>query len=311
MRFSALAMALLALPLGAQVKFTQQTGRILIEIDGKPYTTFYLAPGGNKPYVYPLSTASGIVVTRHFPMEEFPGETKDHPHHRGMFFSHGDVNGYNFWATEPGTATGKEGRMALKKMAQAKDGTKSGTLSAVFDAQDPHGKPIMTETRTITFYSDPSVRTIDYEARIDALEKLVFGDTKEGTFGIRLATSMTEDKGGRMVNAEGKETEKNVWGKRSNWVDYAGQVDGQTVGVAIFDNPGNPRHPTYWHARAYGLFAANPFGARDFTGIKEQDGSLTVEPKETVRFRYRVVIHAGDSRAANIAERYRQYVSGQ
>ena len=311
MRSSVLSALVLALPLCAQVKFTEQAERILVEIDGKPYTTFYLAPGGNKPYVYPLSTASGIVVTRHFPMEEFPGETKDHPHHRGMFFSHGDVNGINFWATEPGTNGAKQGRMVLKKVLEAKGGQKSGTVRVVFDADDPQGKAIMSETRTITFDSDPRLRTIDYEAGIGAIDKLVFGDTKEGTFGIRLATSMTEDKGGRMVNAEGAETEKNVWGKRSAWVDYAGQVDGQTVGIAIFDHPANPRHPTYWHARAYGLFAANPFGASDFTGDKSQNGGMTVEAGKTIRFRYRVVIHAGDFRAANIAELYRQYAAAK
>jgi len=311
MRSSVLSALVLALPLCAQVKFTEQAERILVEIDGKPYTTFYLAPGGNKPYVYPLSTASGIVVTRHFPMEEFPGETKDHPHHRGMFFSHGDVNGINFWATEPGTNGAKQGRMVLKKVLEAKGGQKSGTVRVVFDADDPQGKAIMSETRTITFHSDPRLRTIDYEAGIGAIDKLVFGDTKEGTFGIRLATSMTEDKGGRMVNAEGAETEKNVWGKRSAWVDYTGQVDGQTVGIAIFDHPANPRHPTYWHARAYGLFAANPFGASDFTGDKSQNGGMTVEAGKTIRFRYRVVIHAGDFRAANIAELYRQYAAAK
>jgi hypothetical protein len=309
MRFSAFTPLFLTLPLCAQVKFTPQADRIQVEIDGKPYTTFYLAPGGNKPYLYPLSSASGIVVTRHFPMETFPGETKDHPHHRGMFFSHGDVNGYNFWATEPGTNSAKSGRMVLKNVLETKGGQKSGTVSAVFTAEDPKGGPLMTETRAITFYSDPRLRTMDYEARIDAIDKLVFGDTKEGTFGIRLATSMTEDKGGRMVNAEGKETEKDVWGKRSPWVDYFGQVDGYTIGVAIFDNPANPHHPTYWHSRAYGLFAANPFGARDFTGDKSQDGSMTVEPGKTVRFRYRVVVHPGDFRDANIADLYKQYVA--
>lgn len=140
-------------------------------------------------------------------------------------------------------------------------------------------------------------------------EKLTFGDTKEGTFGIRLATSMTEAKGGRMVNAEGKETEKNVWGKRSPWADYYGQVDGETVGVAIFDHPSNPRHPTYWHSRAYGLFATNIFGVRDFTGDKSKDGSMSVEPGQPLRFRYRVVIHPGDARAANIAALYKEYAS--
>ncbi len=311
MRISVLGILFFSLPVFAQVKFTQQPDRILVAIDGKPYTTFYLAPGGNKPYLWPLSTASGVVVTRHFPMEDFPGETHDHPHHRGLFFSHGDINDYNFWATEPGAQANSPnaGRMVLVKVAEAKGGAKSGTIRAIFDGEDPHGKPIMRETRTITFYALPRLRIIDYEARIDALEKLVFGDTKEGTFGIRLATSMTEAKGGRMVNAEGKETEKNVWGQRSAWVDYDGPVDGQTVGVAIFDTPRNPCYPTYWHARAYGLFAANPFGVRDFTRDKSANGSMTVEKGQTVRFRYRVVIHPGDYRQAKIAELYKEYVA--
>ncbi len=311
MRLAFLAAFLLALPLGAQVKITRAApDRIAVEIGGKPYTSFFLAPGGNKPYVYPLSTASGLVVTRHYPMEEFPGEVKDHPHQRGMFFSHGEVNGYNFWATEPSQNSPKRARMELKKVIEAKGGRKSGTIRAVFDGQDPRGKAIMKETRTLTFYSDPKLRIIDYEILIDPLEKITFGDTKEGTFGIRLATSMNENKGaGRMVNAEGAETEKNVWGKRSPWVDYCGPVEGQTAGVAIFDHPSNPRHPTYWHSRAYGLFAANIFGVRDFTRDKSKDGSLTIQPGQPLRFRYRVVIHSGDARAANIAQLYKEYAA--
>jgi hypothetical protein len=298
---------MLTLPLCAQVKITKAQDRISVEIDGKPYTAFFLSADGNKPYVYPLRTAAGIVVTRHYPMEEFPGETHDHPHHRGLFFAHGDVNGYNFWATEPSANTPHKGSMKLKRVVEAKGGRKSGTIKAVFDGLSPDGKPIMTETRTLTFYSDPELRTIDYEIQIDPIEKLTFADTKEGTFGIRLATSMSEDNTGRMVNAEGKETEKNVWGKRSAWVDYFGQVDGKTVGVAIMDHPSNPRHPTYWHSRAYGLFAANPFGVKDFTGDKTKDGSMVVEVGHPVTFRYRVVIHPGDAQSAHIAALYQTY----
>lgn len=304
-------MATLALPLCAQVTITRNADRIAVEIDGKPYTDFYLAPEGNKPYVYPLRTASGIIVTRHFPMENFPGETNDHPHHRGMFFSHGDINGVNFWATEPSTRGANKGRMVLKKVLQTKSGRTSGVIKAVFEGLDPQGKPMMTETRTLVFYSDPKLRLIDYEIVIDPLEKLKFGDTKEGTFGIRLATSMTEDKGGRMVNAEGAETEKNCWGKRSAWLDYYGPVDGQTVGVAVFDHPSNPRHPTYWHARAYGLLAANIFGVHDFLNDKTKDGSLTIKPGESLRFRYRVVIHPGDTRQAGIAALYQKYAESR
>ncbi|HEY1340768.1 MAG TPA: PmoA family protein [Bryobacteraceae bacterium] len=298
----------LTLALPAQVRFRRASDRIQVEIGGKPYTNFFLSADGNKPYLYPLSTASGVVVTRHFPMEEFLGETHDHPHQRGLFFSHGEISGTNFWATERVTDVAHQGRMELKKILELKDGDKSGTIRAIFTGMDDHGKPLMTETRTITFRVEPALRIIDYEIDVEAIEKLVFADTKEGTFGIRLATSMTEDKGpGRMVNAEGGVGEKQVWGKRSPWVDYSGPVGEKTVGVAIFDNPANPHHPTYWHSRAYGLFAANPFGARDFTGDKSQDGSMTVEPGKTVTFRYRVVIHEGDAKSAGIAGMWREY----
>ena len=301
----------LALPLSAQVTFTQERDRISVSIDGKPYTDFFLSADGNKPYVYPLRTVSGVIVTRHFPMEKFPGETNDHPYHRGMFFSHGEINGYNFWATEPGTKSPKKASMALKKVVEAKGGRRSGTIQAVFDGLDPQGKAIMTETRTITFYSDPKLRMIDYEIKIDPLEKLKFGDTKEGTFGIRLATSMTEDSklGGRMVTSEGKETEKEVWGKRAAWLDYYGPVDGQTVGVLVMDHPTNPRHPTYWHTRAYGLLGANIFGVHDFLNDKTQDGSMTVEAGQPVRFRFRVVIHPGDVKAINAPAMFKVFAA--
>jgi hypothetical protein len=310
-----LVVAALSLSLPAQVRFTHLKDRISVEIDGKPYTAFFLAADGNKPYVWPLRTASGAIVTRHFPIEEFPGETKDHVHHRGMFFCHGEINGYNFWSTEPlppGVAAAMpKGRMALKKVAQLKEGAKAGTIQAIFDGLDPQGKPIMTETRTLTFYSDPKLRTIDYEIKIEALEKLTFGDTKEGTFGIRLATSMSEDTklGGRMIDSEGRATEKEVWGKRAAWLDYSGPVDGQTVGVLVMDHPGNPRHPTYWMTRGYGLLAANIFGLHVFLNDKTQDGSMVVEPGHSVRFRYRVVVHPGDTEDVKPAALFKQFAA--
>ena len=301
--------ALVVFSMNAQVKITRGTDRISVQIDGKPYTDYFLSADGNKPYVYPLRTASGILVTRHFPMDEAPGETHDHPHHRGMFFSHGDINGINFWATEPSQKAANNGSMVLKKVVEAKGGAKFGTIKAVFDGLDPAGKPMMTETRTLKFHTGPELRVIDFDISIEALRQLKFGDTKEGTFGIRLATPLSEAKGGKMVNAEGGQTEKEVWGKRSPWVDYFGPVDGKTVGVAVMDHPSNPRHPTYWHARAYGLLAANIFGVHDFTSDKTQDGSLTIEAGKSVTFRYRIVIHPGDFQGANIAALYQQYIS--
>ena len=98
---------------------------------------------------------------------------------------------------------------------------------------------------------------------------------------------------------------------RSEWVDYFGQVEGEPVGIAILDHPENPRHPTYWHSRAYGLFAANIFGVHDFTNDKAADGSMSLSPGQSIRFQYRVIIHSGDYRTANVARLYQDYAAGK
>jgi hypothetical protein len=324
-RILPLAFLLAATSLSAQVAFTRPNpNQIDVSIDGTPYTTFYLAVDGQKPYIWPLSTADGITVTRHFPMEKFPGETTDHPHHRGLFFAHGDINGVDFWETEPpkSPTAAKKASMKLIRVEEMKSGAMSGTIRVVFQGLTPSGEPIMQEVRTVTFHDEPKLRIIDYGITVEPLvPKLVFGDTKEGTFGIRLATSMTEDAklGGRMTNSNGQTTEKEVWGKQADWLDYDGPVDGKTVGVAIFDTPSNPRYPTYWHTRAYGLEAANVFGLHDFkgnTGVyatesKSHEGDMTVLKGHPIHFQYRVIIHDGDTQSADISGLFKQYLAEQ
>jgi hypothetical protein len=115
----------------------------------------------------------------------------------------------------------------------------------------------------------------------------------------------------RMTNSEGGVGEEQIWGKRANWVDYSAKVEGKELGIAIFDNPSNPKHPTYWHARDYGLFAVNPFGEHDFYNDKSRDGSMTIKPGESLTFRYRVLIHDGDASAAKVADAYTAYAGGK
>jgi len=301
----------------AQVKIAGEGGRVTVEIDGKPFTTLYT--GGQdapKPYLHPLRSASGRVVTRLYPMEKVEGERRDHPHHRGLWFAHGEVNGVDFWtneASEPGT---NKGRIVLSAV-RLKSGKKSGTIKAVFDWQGPQGASVLRETRTMVFYADPRFRTIDFTIDLKpAGGKVTFGDTKEGTFAIRVAPSLEEEsKGapalpkrtGQLSNADGLEGEKAAWGKRSNWVDCSGEVDGERLGISILDHPGNVHHPGWWHARGYGLLAANPFGQHDFESDKSKDASVTVEPGRTLRLRYRVVIHPGDARSADIAGMWERY----
>lgn len=307
MRSAFLLFVCLAVPLAAQVQFTQAKDRISVSIEGKPFTEFFFGADVNKPYLHPLRTASGTVVTRLYPMQDVPGESKDHPHHRGLWFTHGDVNGFDFWANEDSQKSPKKGKVVLKKIHSVKGGKDRGTIAATFNWVDGDGRTILTEDRTMVFYADPKNRPMDFDIKLTALEPVKFGDTKEGTFAIRLAQELEEKHTGKMVSADGKETEKNVWGTMSPWVDYAGERNGEKLGIAIFDHPSNPRHPTYWHSRAYGLFAANIFGHHDFLRDKAKDGSLSLKAGETLRFRYRVLIHPGDAASGSIRERYLEY----
>jgi hypothetical protein len=299
----------LAAALAGEVKVEQQPGRIDVMIDGKPYTTLYMGKDAPKPYLHPLRSASGTIVTRLYPMENVPGESRDHPHHRGLWFSHGDVNGFDFWANElTGDDRPIRGRIVLDKVVSVQSGPHSGSLEAVFNWLDPKGNKLLSERRKMTFYDGASTRVIDTNIVLTAAVKVVLGDTKEGTFALRVADAMTEDKGGGlMTNAQGATTMKNIWGKPSAWVDYVGKIKGETIGIAIFDHPSNPKHPTTWHARDYGLFAANPFGDREFYNDKSRDGSMAIPAGGSLAFRYRVVIHPGDTKSAGIGKLYEEY----
>jgi hypothetical protein len=315
-----LVLALWTLPALAQVKISQGADRISVDIDGKPFTAFFTGADTTKPYLHPLRAASGTVVSRFYPMENVEGERKDHVHQRGLWFTHGDVNGVDFWANDTSQQGPKKGRVRLKKVLGLKSGKSSGTVEAAFDWLDSKGTALLTESRKMVFYSHPTLRTIDFDITLMAVEKVTFGDTKEGTFAIRVAPWLEEPargapespkRTGKMVNAEGLETEKQVWGKRSAWVDYFGETGGEKLGIAILDHPSNPRHPTYWHSRSYGLFAANIFGQRDFENDKTRDGSLTLEPGKSLRFRYRVIIHPGDRQSADVAGLYKKYAASK
>jgi hypothetical protein len=309
---AAIALGAAMLPLAAQVKITKGEDKIDVEIGGKPYTALYLKGADvTKPYLHPLRAADGKIVSRVWPMEEKAGEAKDHVHHRGLWFTHGDVNGLDFWANDIAQRKekggDKKGNVELESVGAVKSGKKSGSITATFAWKDLAGKTLLRETKVITVHSDPTLRIIDYDSTLTGVEKSRFGDTKEGFFALRLTAPLDGKHTGKLYSAEGGVGEKQVWGKRSPWVDYVGQLEGSTLGVAIFDHPGNPKHPTYWHARDYGLFAANAFGEHDFYNDKSRDGGMTLEPGQKWRFRYRVVIHPGDTQTAGIAGMYKKW----
>jgi hypothetical protein len=323
-----LALAALALSSSAQVKITPGAEKIAIEINGKPFSDFYVAGKEvSKPYLWPLCAATGTYITRMWPMEkvaeEFDGDSykgaknkkPDHQHQRGMWFAHDSVinaagQKLDFWNNEFSYQTPNRGRIALKKLGEIKSGKDQGSVTATFEWSDMDGSkpPLLTETRVMTFYGSPDTRTFDLDITLTALQKVTFGDGKDGVLGVRLRPILQEDLGtGHISNADGLVGEKALWGKPSNWCDYSGEINGEKVGIAILDHPSNPNHPVRWHARAYGLFAANPFGLSVFTNDKSKIASMTLEAGQSARFRYRIVIHPGDPQTAHIAAVWASY----
>ncbi len=291
--------------------------RIDVLIGGHLFTSYCFGAATAKPYLFPLRSAQGTVVTRSFPMtSDIPGEDHDEPHQRAMYFAHGDINGYDFWgeAEFPRWSrhpTSTFGRTVFRKLEDIQSGPDSGTLRAEFDLVTSDGQVIAAETQAYTFKGNEQSRIIDCEFTVLASYGPVkMGDSKEGTFAIRVVKAL-DSPPGRMVNSESAVGEKAVWGKRADWVDYYGSVAGEDVGIAIFDNPKNLRHPTYWHARHYGLLAANPFGLKEFLHDRHQDGSYVIAAGGSLTLRYRVFIHHGDFQEARVADAYRKYTAGE
>jgi len=309
-----------ALGCGAQtVEVQRGDNEIEVKIGGKPFTTYYFDPQVAKPYLMPLRSAHGIIVTRGWPVKNEAPEEKRHessfePHQRPLYFAHGNIDGLDFWGEEAFAKYygdhGKQwyGHMVMQKVEEAKGGD-TGMIRAEFALETPNNRVIGDETQAFTFRGDEHTRIIDCEFTVHASHgPLTMGDTKEGTFGIRVVKEL-DSPPAHMVNSLGAEGEKGIWGKKADWVNYDGKVEGEELGIAILDSPKSFRHPTTWHARGYGLFAANPFGWRDFTRDPNQDGSWTIPEHKSLLFKYRVIIHDGDYKTAKIAEAYQKYAA--
>jgi hypothetical protein len=300
----------------AEVRLERREGRVDVSVDGKPFTAYVFA-GHRKPILHPVIGPGGAAMTRAWPMVEgVAGEPRDHPHHESIWFTHGIVNGADFWAAHPNAHDEKhrvDNRIEHVELV-ACEGGPVGRLETRNRWVQADGKVACTDSRRLTFAADAAGRTIDYAVTIRADHGPVkFGDTKEGTFGLRVpATLQTKDahgsKGaaGHILNSEGQ-TDAAAWGQAARWVGYWGPVDGRTVGVAILDHPTNLRHPSLWHARDYGLVAANPFGLHDFTGAPAGSGDYTLPAGESRTFRYLVVLHEGETVAADIDGRWRRW----
>jgi hypothetical protein len=306
----------------APVKLKRSQTQIDIIIAGQPFTTYYFPEAVAKPYLMPLRTASGVVISRAYPVAntvpEADAKTPSfEPHQRPLYFSHGNIDGLDFWGEEAFNKYYGDhnpppyGRMSLTKVEDVAEGAEDGTIRTRFNLKAPSGRVIGQEVQTFRFRGDDHTRTVDCEFVVYATKGAVtFGDTKEGTFALRLGSELSAPHD-HMLNSKGARGEPAIWGKPADWVNYSGTVSGKPVGVVVFESPKSFRHPTTWHARAYGLLAANPFGLREFTKDPNKDGSWTIPEGKSLTFRYRVLIYDGDRSPNQIADLYRQYAAGE
>jgi hypothetical protein len=298
---------------------------VRVEIGGQLFTEYVHSDGtSSRPYCYPILLADGTSLTRDFPMKETPGEERDHPHHRALMFVHGDANKIDFWNEGKAGPPLPKGRTVHDGLVETANG-ETGMLRARNRWLAPDGRVIATDETTLRFRdAGGGNRTLDYEVTIHALPDtpLVMGDTKEGTMSIRVAQWLTlpHKYKGQVVPGEGHilsaagDRDAAVWGKRAAWCDYYAARNGRIYGVAIFDHPQNLRHPTWWMARDYGLFAANPFGQHEFEPDKKHprdQGDHTIPAGGNLMLRYRFFFHQGDPEAAAIADQYSAYTAGR
>jgi hypothetical protein len=295
------------------VTITPGPDRYRVSIDGQLFTE-YIFRGYHRPILYPVIGPYGIGMTRNWPIRDgVPGEAKDHPHHKSLWFAHRPINGIDFWSEFP-----QAGKTVHDRVLRVTSGTRRGEIRTANRWVTAEGKLVFTDRRTLGFETAGPSRLIDWEITLEASQgDLTFGDSKEGSMAIRTHPNLQLDNdpkhgvttaNGQALTSTGVNG-KAVWGKRAEWIDYWGQIDGRTVGIALFDHPANPRHPTWWMARGYGYIGANPFGISAFENKPAGTGDLRIQAGQSVTFRWRFVFHPGDGQQGQIEQLYRQYVA--
>lgn len=295
-----------------------EENKVEVWINSQLFTSYMYPANIAKPVLYPIITVSGKVLTRSFPLESIPGERVDHPHHIGAWFNYGDVNGLDFWNNSEAIkeeVKDQYGSIYHKEITNIENGDESGILEVVCEWKAPDGTILLDENTKFVFSTEENSIIIDRYTTLKALDKEVsFKDNKEGMIGIRVARALelpsnkpdifldahgnpTETKvldntgvTGNYLSSEGVEGEA-AWGTRGRWMELYGTMADEKVALVIIDHPENVGYPTYWHARGYGLFAANPLGQSIFSkGEKVLDFKLA--PNEEVTFKYRIVVHS-------------------
>lgn len=303
-----------------QVKNQQ---KVAVTIDNKPFTFFNYPDSLEKPFLYPIYAPDGEIITRGFPLVPRANEPVDHPHHIGLWLNYENVNGLDFWNNSyaiPADKKSKYGWIRTTRVISTKSG-KEGQLTYEANWTDIHNNILLRELTTFIFNSNNNTNTIDRITTFTALQDVAMPDIKDGFLGLRVAHELEmpskEDReftdangivtlveanndtipSGNYITSAGKKG-NDAWGTRANWCMLYGKKGNDSISIAIIDHPKNKGYPTYWHARGYGLFAANPLGQKIFSNGKEAL-NFSLKQDESVRFRFRIVINAAQQRLTN------------
>ncbi|MFI5187641.1 MAG: PmoA family protein [Chitinophagales bacterium] len=291
--------------------------KINVFIGGKLFTCFLYPDTLEKPVLYPIYASDGIMITRGFPLHPLPGEPTDHPHHVGFWFTYENVNGLDFWNNSYAIPAEKKhlyGWIKTDRILKTENGIK-GILSYHANWVNQKNNVLLEETTSFEFTGSLHQRITDRLTILRADTDILFTDAKDGMLGLRVAHELqipsttdqkfTDNKGnvtvvkksddsiatGNYLTSEGKQGDS-AWSTRAIWCKMYGKMGNDSISIIMMDHPGNPNYPTFWHARGYGLFAANPLGEKIFTNGKSEK-NLYLKKGESVQFYYRIIIDQG------------------
>jgi hypothetical protein len=315
---------LLSLPVAAQVHFTVSDDSASVQINGKPFTVLHFGKAEHKPFFHPLLTPSGKNILRGFPVNPLAGESTDRPHQRGLWIGTEGLKGpaglEDFWENDPLYPPENKGTIAFQKLTAATDGDDRGVLSFVSHWISREGQVWIVDRRTVTFYSKPAdCRMLDIDIEFEAKEAVTFEDVQDGVLALRLALPFDSHYDGKVVNAEGAVGEDGVRGRRTEWLDWTGNMDpkeyhstphghGEIVAVAVFDHPSNLHFPSRWQVKDFGDFSVNPFAGQIFQKFDKtaQNAAYSMRAGDKVHLRYRILIHPP---GIDIASRFKEWAS--
>lgn len=315
----------------------QAQQRVDVLVNDQPLTSYLYTDTLavlKKPVLYPINTANDVPITRGYSLNSRPGDRTDHPHHIGHWFNYGVVNGLDFWGNSNSAYAKKNsvrmGTIRHRKITEVKSGNEKGVLGVTMDWLTPDKKMLLREETRFIFRASPKMRVIDRITTLTAQNDSVhFTDSKEGMMAVRVRRELEHpsDDPVTVIGSDGKPTDQPVlnnenvtgeyltsegirgtaaWGKRAKWVRLAGTVEGDSISVAILDHPKNVGYPTYWHARGYGLFSANPLGQKVFSEGKEEL-NLSLAPGTSATFRYRMIVYSGQLSSEQLNKQQQQF----